>query len=383
MGHQQLQLVISNEQLSIGENSDSSTGCLSDDVSESNGTFSIESVKASITQLHDFMSTFGDGLDWNSVADNVKESLTSSMEVVKAIRKLQEIIDTASPDSIGHEILEESHDSRINPEIALNPTHVRISEDLSSDEKKFRHRRLNFIRSALAKYLDISESHVDERDIPVIAIAGSGGGYRAMVATSGFLKAAESSGLLDCVTYLAGISGSTWLLSAYYTIANCNFEKLLNHYKSSTGVHIAFLPAVLELVTKEPTSAYLLRGLIEKQSRRFSDITLSDIYGILLCARLMVPDDKRLVDHAQLKISNQRIIVDTGVVPMPIYNAVRHKIVSKENTDSDSKKDQSSLNQNTGKKYESSEPTGSSSSFQYFEFTPYEVGCEEIGGMAL
>lgn len=46
--------------------------------------------------------------------------------------------------------------------------------------------------------------------VPVIAIAGSGGGFRAMVGFSGVMKALFESGVLDCTTYIAGLSGSTW-----------------------------------------------------------------------------------------------------------------------------------------------------------------------------
>ena len=42
-----------------------------------------------------------------------------------------------------------------------------------------------------------------------IAIAGSGGGFRAMVAFLGVLVGAERAGLLECVTFVAGTSGST------------------------------------------------------------------------------------------------------------------------------------------------------------------------------
>lgn len=48
--------------------------------------------------------------------------------------------------------------------------------------------------------------------MPVIAIAGSGGGFRAMVGFAGVMKALFESGVLDCATYVAGLSGSTWLV---------------------------------------------------------------------------------------------------------------------------------------------------------------------------
>lgn len=46
--------------------------------------------------------------------------------------------------------------------------------------------------------------------VPVIAVLGSGGGFRATVGFSGVMKALYESGILDCATYIAGLSGSTW-----------------------------------------------------------------------------------------------------------------------------------------------------------------------------
>lgn len=46
--------------------------------------------------------------------------------------------------------------------------------------------------------------------VPVIAVLGSGGGFRAMVGFAGVMKALYESGVLDCATYIAGLSGSTW-----------------------------------------------------------------------------------------------------------------------------------------------------------------------------
>lgn len=52
--------------------------------------------------------------------------------------------------------------------------------------------------------------------VPVVAILGSGGGFRAMVGFSGVMKALYESGILDCATYVAGLSGSTWLVYVLY-----------------------------------------------------------------------------------------------------------------------------------------------------------------------
>ena len=54
--------------------------------------------------------------------------------------------------------------------------------------------------------------YVSSSQVPVVAILGSGGGFRAMVGFSGVMKALYESGILDCTTYVAGLSGSTWLV---------------------------------------------------------------------------------------------------------------------------------------------------------------------------
>lgn len=44
----------------------------------------------------------------------------------------------------------------------------------------------------------------------MVAVLGSGGGTRAMSSLYGSLAGLQELGLLDTVTYLSGVSGSTW-----------------------------------------------------------------------------------------------------------------------------------------------------------------------------
>ena len=46
--------------------------------------------------------------------------------------------------------------------------------------------------------------------MPRVAIMGSGGGFRAVTAFFGVLKALSETGIIDTSTYVAGLSGSTW-----------------------------------------------------------------------------------------------------------------------------------------------------------------------------
>lgn len=106
------------------------------------------------------------------VHEFIPESLQNNRKVVHAFDDLRE------------NVLKKTNDKSINPEIERD-AEVRKSNELCEDEKKFLKERKEFIKEAFAKYVGvgIEEIHVD--DIPVIAFAGSGGGFRAMIATTG------------------------------------------------------------------------------------------------------------------------------------------------------------------------------------------------------
>ena len=83
--------------------------------------------------------------------------------------------------SLAEEIWQEAQDKDIHPEIGLD-ARVRIGRDLCHDEVNFIRRRKKYTSRALAKYLEIPEADVDPEDVPTIAVCGSGGGLRALVA---------------------------------------------------------------------------------------------------------------------------------------------------------------------------------------------------------
>lgn len=99
-------------------------------------------------------------------------------------------------------------------------TDLRFSMALCDQEKLYRQKRKNTVINGIKKLLGPEKSkdlHSASRDVPVIAVLGSGGGFRAMVGFSGVMKALFESGVLDCITYIAGLSGSTWYMSTLYS----------------------------------------------------------------------------------------------------------------------------------------------------------------------
>lgn len=281
------------------------------------------------------------------------------------LNKIQNELSMA-PWSLSWEIWEEAHDPEVNPEIIWDAG-VRVSTDLCPEEIVFLHNRRQYTARALARYLGVPESEIHPDDVPVIAMCGSGGGLRALVAgASSYLSAAEE-GLWDCVTYSAGVSGSCWLQTLYYSsIGRQNYEHIIGHLKDRLGVHIAYPPALLGLLSTAPTNKYLLKGLIEKlKGVPDADFGLVDVYGLALAARLLVPKMELLVSDNDLKVSNQRFYTDSGHQPLPIYTAVRHEIPQAEDKiDEKVKNDRASTKLHDW--------------FQWFEWTPYEMFCEDF-----
>ncbi|RKF54599.1 Cytosolic phospholipase A2 zeta [Golovinomyces cichoracearum] len=311
---------------------------------------------------------------WNSITNTVTDYVLPewAKSLPDQIGKLQRELSMA-PGSLADQIWQEARDPYINPEIEYNAS-VRVSADLCDQERLFLTKRRNFTRVALANYLGIPLEEIHPDDVPTIALVGSGGGLRALVAGAGSMLATEKDGLLDCVTYTAGVSGSCWLQALFNSsICSQSLEKVIAHIKARIGIHIAYPPVALNAVNSSPTNKYLLSGLIEKlRGDPDSNLGLVDIYGLLLGARLLVPKGELGVNEVDFKISNQKQFMEHGQNPMPIYTAVRHHIpVSEKQSDINEAADSFSQKKNDKSRKEAW--------FQWFEISPFEMFCEEFG----
>jgi len=280
------------------------------------------------------------------------------------IRKLQSEMSMA-PGTLAEEIWQEAHDPECHPEIVWD-ANVRVASTICSEEQSFLRLRKQYTHAALARYLDVPEKDIHPDDVPVIAMCGSGGGLRAMVAGTSSYLSTQEAGLLDCVTYTAGVSGSCWLQSLYFSsVGKQDYHHIIDHLKRRLGVHIAFPPDALSLLSSAPTNKYLLSGVVEKLwGVPNADFGLVDVYGLLLAARLIVPRGDLAIDYYDLKVSDQRKYIEKGRHPLPIYTAVRHEIpkVAVPN------KTNAELREQARRE----------SWFQWFEWTPYEFFCEEL-----
>lgn len=310
-------------------------------------------------------------IEWSALSDKIVDLILPewSRAIPRQIRKLQREL-SMSNGSLADEIWREAHDPYVNPEIQYSAA-VRVSNDLCEEEKEFLSRRKKVAVAALARYLDLEEKDINPDDVPTIAMCGSGGGLRALVACTGSLLASQEDGLFDCVTYTSGVSGSCWLQSLYHSsITEHHLDRIVDHLKARLGVHIAFPPAAFASVTSSPTNKLLLSSMVEKlRGDPNADFGLVDIYGILLAARLLVPRGELGVNDKDFKLSNQREYIKYGQNPLPIYTAVRHEIPDIVEATTGSKGALSETSKDIAKQ---------EGWFQWFELTPYEFFCEEF-----
>ncbi|KAL9114460.1 MAG: hypothetical protein Q9227_001541 [Pyrenula ochraceoflavens] len=312
-------------------------------------------------------------IEWSKMSDHIADFIVPAwaQQIPGFVDKLNMEL-SMEKGSLADDIWQEAHDPDINPEI-LWDARVRVGDELCPEEKEYIQKRKAHVVKALAKYLDLEEKDINPEDVPTIALCGSGGGLRALVAGLGSYLSATEAGLFDCATYTAGVSGSCWLQTLFNSsLGNQSLSTLSKHLKNRLDIHIAFPPPALKLVTSAPTNKYLLSGFVEKlKGDPGAEFGLVDVYGLLLAARLLVPKGELSMLDRDLKLSNQRAFTDNGSNPLPIYTAVRHEIPLQE-LEGDETTPKATL------KERAAEKAKKEAWFQWFEFTPYEFFCEEL-----
>ncbi|XP_053104034.1 cytosolic phospholipase A2 isoform X3 [Hemicordylus capensis] len=161
-------------------------------------------------------------------------------------------------------------------EVCSSATDLRFSMALCEEEKIFRQQRKTKIMEHVNSLLGAGHL-ASARDVPVIAILGSGGGFRAMVGFAGVMKALYESGILDCAMYIAGLSGSTWYMSTLYSHPDFPVKgpKEINEELMKSVSHNP-----LKLLTPQKVKRYI-EALWKKKSSG-QPVTFTDIFGMLI-----------------------------------------------------------------------------------------------------
>ncbi|MBV96262.1 Cytosolic phospholipase A2 epsilon, partial [Eschrichtius robustus] len=190
---------------------------------------------------------------------------------------------------------------------------LQLEEDLQADEG-----------SLSTAFLVALTAEVPGAQVPLIAIMATGGGIRSMTAMYGHLLGLQKLNILNCASYITGLSGATWTMATLYRDPDW----------SSKNLELAILEARRHVVKDKMPALFpdqLLRFQEELQQRRQEGykVTFTDFWGLLV----------------------EACLADEGQNPLPIYLTINVK-----------------------------EDVSNQDFREWFEFSPYEVGLPKYGG---
>ncbi|NWY95011.1 PA24E phospholipase, partial [Loxia curvirostra] len=215
---------------------------------------------------------------------------------------------------------------------------VRLGFDLCAQEQDFLRKRKKVVAAALKDILHLEEDLQDD-EVPVVAIMTTGGGTRALTAMYAHLLSVQEMNVLDCVSYITGLSGTTWTMSNLYEDPDWS-QKDLKETLNDARKHVlknkfvtCFAPDRLK---------YYLEELCQRKQEGHQ-LCFTDLWGLIIEAMLHDKEDCH-------KLTDQQQALNQGQNPLPIYLSlnVKDKI-----SDQDFR--------------------------EWVEFTPYEVGLPKYG----
>lgn len=190
------------------------------------------------------------------------------------------------------------------------PVFVRYAphDELCYEERQYIHIRTPHVQEALEKFLEMK---LDRNSVPHISFCFSGGGFRAMILTLGFLQAAQELGLFDATMFMAGLSGSTWAMApwiasnepmdVYIEGLSKKIEQGLDHINNPTEITLLMQQLIIKTLHNQPISAM-------------------DVYGAIL-ANTLLEDSQKSRMKETITQSHQDVLM--GFLPLPIYTTIR------------------------------------------------------------
>ncbi|KAK4543636.1 hypothetical protein LTR36_005281 [Oleoguttula mirabilis] len=279
-------------------------------------------------------------------------------------------------------VKKEMHDPKQFPEVESIAV-VRRGLELCPDEQAFLAKRKTRARDSFAKYLGLKSEDVHLEDVPTVSFGGRGGGFRAMIGCLGYCREMQHAGLWDCLTYVSGVSGSCWSLAAYYTFGRASFDHVIDHCKRRLSPYHPLSGDAIRKLLSSPGGARITLGPLIQKSKSGLQTVAMDLYAVFTTGWIFFQDDLELGQEGVAKTevagaqrswyrwSSAREYIDSGAQPLPIMTAIRHERPWKDWSDDEHPFDEADHNQGD-------HASAKDAWFQWYEMTPYEVGCDEI-----
>ncbi len=327
----------------------------------------IEASGVSGNKNRSLLSKFGDKI--KTFANNIRPGIHFTKSLV----------------SLEPQITRDIHDVNIFPEVA-HTAQVRRGLQLCREELEYLETRKIHTRNHFARYMGWDPNAVHPDDVPIVGFGGSGGGYRAMLAFLGYSHAFKQTGLWDLLTYVAGVSGSCWTLGAMYTFAEGDTDKLIEHCRTRLSPHHPLSPDAVQILLRSYRGAYDTIGPLVHKHRSGLHTVPMDLYSVLTTGYLFMQDQPP-ADEAEMtnkegtgncqrrwyKWSDAQKALLNGAEPLPILTAIRHERPWKQWADPEHP-----FTEDEAAATLKGDGDAEDAWFQWFEFTPFEVGCDEL-----
>jgi len=176
----------------------------------------------------------------------------------------------------------------------MTPLVRNASQGVAHLENAYLYGRKEKTDKALAAWLKKANPAFNTTKLPTVALAHSGGGYRAMLVGAGLVKGFDgrdsdvsTSGLLQGMTYQVGLSGGAWLLSGL----------IGNNYPTISSIDEDHWKEALSDTALIPGNVFKAIGIYNNIHKDFhaKDIagfqnTLVDLWGKLISYQLLRGD---------------------------------------------------------------------------------------------
>ncbi|XP_019374608.1 PREDICTED: cytosolic phospholipase A2 epsilon-like [Gavialis gangeticus] len=215
---------------------------------------------------------------------------------------------------------------------------VRLGFDLCTQEKDFLCKRKKVVAAALKKVLQLEEDLQDD-EVPVVAVMTTGGGTRALTAMYAHLLCLQKLGVLDCISYITGLSGTTWTMSNLYEDPDWS-QKDMEAALKDARKHV--LKNKLTSCFSISRLKYYLKELYRRNQEGYK-ISFTDLWGLIIESLLHDGENHH-------KLTDQQQALNQGQNPLPIYLCLNVK-----------------------------EKMSNQDFREWVEFTPYEVGFQKYG----
>jgi cytosolic phospholipase A2 len=285
--------------------------------------------------------------------------------------------------SLEHRMNKDIQNPQLFPEVSYQ-AFVRRGLNLCQEEQAWLHARKAQARDHFAAYMGWDPAHIHPDDVPTVAFGGSGGGYRAMLAVLGYSQAMKMAGLWPLLSYISGVSGSCWAIAAYFAFGRCDMDAVIEHCKKRLSPHHPLSPEAVQQVLSLPHGDYQTLGpLIQKHASGLHNVAM-DLYAVFTTGHLFAEEHDPMMHpggtaEAEIpgrqkgwwKWTEAQQYLRNGAEPLPILTAIRHERPWKDWADSEHP---FASEDPTTKEHQSAADAW----FQWFEMTPYEVGCDEL-----